>query len=1092
MSIYEGSVKRPIMTTLVFVAIAIFGLFSLSKLPIDLMPDIETNMIMVMETYPGASAEDIENNVTRPLENVLNSVNYLKHMTTQSRENYSLITLQFEYGYDIDDLTNDVRDKLDMISQSLPDGAGNPIIFKFSADMIPILMLSAKANESQEALYKILDDNVVNPIARIAGVGTVSIAGAPQREIYVYCDPVKLEAYNLTIETISNVITMENRNVPGGSFDVGNNAFSLRVEGEFDDPKEMEEIVVMSRGNQVVRLKDVARVVDTVQERAQKTFTYGPSEIDPRGYNGSQGAMIIVQKQSGANSVAIAEKVLDMLPTLQRNLPSDVELGIIANTCDNIYATVASLEETIAYAMLFVALVCFLFLGRWRACVVIIITIPLSLVASFIYLAVAGSSLNMISLSCLSIAIGNVVDDAIVVLENVTNHIERGSEPKQAAIHGTNEVAISVIASTLTMIGVFFPLTMVTGMAGVLFKELGWMMCIIMTVSTVSALSFTPMLCSQMLRLKKREGWFARWYNHYIVRGMLDKLDAWYEKRINWAVRHRKTMVGSILLFFIVSMTPLAMKQISTGFFPSSDSGRISITLQLPVGTRQAEADRLSDELANKWMARWGTPDKKILRACNYSTGQADTDNTFASMRDNGTHIISFNIAMYNVADRIADETMYTVANQIREDLKQYPEFSRVMVTEGGQQGMGGQSTAAFEIYGYDLTQTDSLATILKNRITAAAGDSVSQINISRSDYQPEIQVEFDREKLALYGLNLTTAGTLIRNRFNGSTASYYREDGEEYAIRVRYEPGVRESVETLENVLLYGQNGSKVRVKDVGKVVERYSLPTIERKDRQRINTVTCVVNTDVAKLGQVVTIGENVIESMREDGLLTGDVTIQVAGSYEDQQESFRDLGTLGILILLIVFIVMAAQFESWSDPFIIMLISIPFTFTGIVLALWMTGVELNIMSMLGAIMLIGIVVKNGIVLIDYIHLLRERGLSVVQAVVKAGRSRLRPVLMTTLTTLLGMLPMAIGTGQGSEMWQPLGISIIGGLLVSTVMTLVVVPSVYCIFQGAKINGFTLMGAHITRGERGAWAAKLGLEREWAKKKHRFTKRK
>ena len=1079
MSLYEGAVKRPIMTSLVFIAIAIFGLFSLSKLPIDLMPDFDTNMIMVMETYAGASAEDIEQNVTRPLENTLNSVNYLKHITSQSKENYALITLEFEYGYDIDDLTNDVRDKLDMVSSSLPDDAGTPIIFKFSSDMVPILIMSAQARESTPALYKILDDQVANPLARIAGVGTVSVSGAAERTIYVYCDPNKLEAYNLGIETISSVIGYENKNVPGGSFDTGNNAYTLRVEGEFDDPKEMEELVVSTRGNQIVRLKDVATVKDTLQERAQKVTTFFENESDPKGYSGERGAMIIVQKQSGANSVQISEKVMKMLPDIQKTLPSDVTLGIIANTSENIYATIGSLEETILFAMLFVAIVCFLFLGRWRAVVVIVITIPLSLVASFIYLAATGSSLNMISLSCLSIAIGNVVDDAIVVLENVTNHIERGSDPKQAAIHGTNEVAISVIASTLTMIGVFFPLTMVSGMSGVLFKELGWMMCIIMTVSTTSALTFTPMLCSQMLRLKKRENWFSRWYNHYVVRGMLDKLDRWYARRINWAVRHRKTMVFAILIFFVVSMLPAVFGWIGTGFFPQQDSGRISVSLELPIGTRQDRAEEIAQELADTWMSRWGTPDKKVLKACNFTTGQADTDNTFASMQSNGTHIISFNISMYKVAERLQKITMYQVGNQMREDLKKYPELVKVKVTEGGQSGMGGQTTADFEIYGYDLAQTDSLTQMMKAYMMTVPG--VSQINISRPDRQPEVQVDFDREKLALYGLNTTTAGAYLRNRFNGSTASYFREDGEEYDIIVRYDPSVRESIETIENIILYGSNGSKVRIKDVGKVVERETLPTIERKDRQRVNTLSCVINSEESDLGTVVTAGKDYIEQMRSEGYLSGDTDIQVSGSYEDQQDSFKDLGTLGVLILLIVFIVMAAQFESWSDPFIIMLISIPFTFTGIVLALWLTHVDLNIMSLLGAIMLIGIVVKNGIVLIDYIHLLRERGQSVIQAVVRAGRSRLRPVLMTTLTTILGMLPMAIGTGQGSEMWQPMGISIIGGLLVSTVMTLVVVPSVYCIFQGFKI-----------KSERRSWAEKLGVEAEWNKKKHVFKRRK
>ena len=380
MTLYEGAVRRPIMTTLVFIAIAIFGLFSLSKLPIDLMPDIDTNMIMVMETYPGASAEDIENNVTRPLENTLNSVNYLKHITSQSQENYAIITLEFEYGYDIDALTNDVRDKLDMVSSALPDGAGTPIIFKFSTDMIPILVLSAQAKESTPALYKILDDQVANPLARIAGVGSVSVSGAAERTIYIYCDPNKLEAYGLTINGIAGVISAENVNVPGGSFDTGNNAYTLRVEGEFDDPQEMLDLVVGHKGDQLVYLRDVAEVKDGLQERAQKVTTFFTNESDPRGYSGEQGAMIIVQKQSGANSVAISEKVLAMLPQIQKTLPSDVTLGVIVNTSENIYATIGSLEEIIVYAMLFVALVCFLFLGRWRAVVVIVLTIPLSLV----------------------------------------------------------------------------------------------------------------------------------------------------------------------------------------------------------------------------------------------------------------------------------------------------------------------------------------------------------------------------------------------------------------------------------------------------------------------------------------------------------------------------------------------------------------------------------------------------------------------------------------------------------------------------------------------------------------------------------------
>ena len=1026
MSLYEGAVKKPIMTSLCFLAVVIFGLFSLSKLPIDLYPDIDTNTIMVMTAYPGASASDIENNVTRPLENTLNAVSNLKHITSRSSENMSLITLEFEFGNDINVLTNDVRDKLDMVSSQLPDDVENPIIFKFSTDMIPIVLLSVQANESQSALYKILDDQVVNPLARIPGVGTVSISGAPQREIQVYCDPNKLEAYNLSVETISSIIGAENKNIPGGNFDIGNETYSLRVEGEFQDSRQLEDIVVGTHNGANVYLRDVARVVDTVEERAQETYN-----------NGVKGAMIVVQKQSGANSVEISKKVQEALPRLQKNLPSDVKLGVIVDTSDNILNTIDSLVETVVYALLFVVIVVFLFLGRWRATLIICITIPLSLIASFIYLAVTGNTINIISLSSLSIAIGMVVDDAIVVLENVTTHIERGSDPKQAAVHGTNEVAISVIASTLTMIAVFFPLTMVSGMSGVMFKQLGWMMCAIMFISTVSALSLTPMLCSQLLRLQKRQSKAFKVFYRPIEKS-LDGLDSSYARMLNWAVRHRSIVVFGCVVFFVVSL--LCAKGIGTEFFPAQDNARIAVKLELPIGTRKELAQEISERLTNYWLEHY----KGIMKVCNYTVGQADSDNTFASMQDNGSHIISFNISLVDPGDRSI--TLEQVCDEMREELKKYPEFSKAQVILGGSNtGMSAQASADFEVYGYDMATTDSVAARLKRQLLGVKG--VSEVNISRSDYQPEYQVDFDREKLALHGLNLSTAATYLRNRINGSVASKYREDGDEYDIKVRYAPEYRTSIENLENILVYNAKGEAVRIKDLGTVVERFAPPTIERKDRERIVTVSAVISG--APLGDVVNAGNALIDKME----IPSGVTIQVSGSYEDQQDSFRDLGTLAILIVILVFIVMAAQFESLTYPFIIMF-SLPFAFSGVLMALFFTDSTLSVMSLLGAIMLIGIVVKNGIVLIDYITLCRERGQSVLHSVVTAGKSRLRPVLMTTATTVLGMIPMAVGGGQGSEMWSPMAIAVIGGLTVSTILTLVLIPTLYCIFAGTGIK--------------------------------------
>lgn len=1026
MSIYGSAVKRPIMTTLCFVAVLIMGLFSLSKLPIDLYPDIETNTIMVMTTYQGASAQDIEQNVTRPLENVLNSVSNLKHISSKSRENISVITLEFEYGYDIDALTNDVRDKLDMVESQLPDDAENPIIFKFSTDMIPIMLLSVQADQSMPGLYKILDESVANPLARVPGVGSVSISGAPKREIHIYVDPARLEAYNLTIEAIQAVVAAENRNIPGGSFDIGNDTYSLRVQGEFSSSDQLKNIVVGSRDGRNIYLSDVARVDDSLEERAQETFN-----------NGNKGAMIVVQKQSGANSVEISDKVLKMLPELQKRLPSDVKLGIIVDTSDNIRNTIDSLVETVLYALLFVVLVVFIFLGRWRATLIICITIPISLIASFIYLAISGDSLNIVSLSALSISIGMVVDDAIVVLENVTTHIERGSDPKQAAVHGTNEVAISVIASTLTLLAVFFPLTLVTGMTGVLFRQLGWMVTIMMIISTTCALTLTPMLCSQLLR---RTTHHSRIYTLFFtpIERALDAFDNGYATLLRWVVGHKIITILLCLATFFGSI--VLVKDVGTEFFPTADNARLGVNLELPIGTRVEVAKEVTDRLVKEWKQKY--PEIDVI---NYTTGSASSDNTFASLSDNGPHIVSMNIRLSDPGDRTRSIT--EIAELMRQDLKNYPEYKKALVNVGGSRGgsMGGQATVDFEIYGYDFAETDSVAQRLKNALARIPG--TADITISRSDYQPEYQIDFDREKLAIYGLNLQTAATYVRNRINGALASRFREDGEEYDIKVMYDPGSRQSIEDIRNILIYNAAGQSVRLRDVGEVVERFSPPTIERKDRERIITVSTVVQG--APMSEVVAKANEAIDKMD----LPQGVSVSIAGSFEDQQDSFSDLLILAVLIIILVYIVMAAQFESYTYPGIIMT-SLLFAFSGVFIILWLTGHTLNVMSMIGAIMLIGIVVKNGIVLIDYITLNRERGLSVRRAVIDAGRSRLRPVVMTTLTTILGMVPMAVGTGQGAEMWRPMGTAVIGGLTFSTILTLLFVPVLYCVFARKGIK--------------------------------------
>ena len=1018
MSLYRTSVNHPVTVSLVFITVAILGVFALSKLSINLFPDMGTNSIMVMTSYSGASAEDIETNITKTLENTLNGVSDLKHLSSSSKENVSVITLEFEYGIDIEEATNNVRDKLDMVKQVLPDGAGNPTIFKFSMEDIPIMFLSVTAEESLAGLDKILDDKVATPLARVSGVGTVSVSGAPKREIQVFVDPNKLEAYNLTVEQISQAIAYENRNTPAGNIDIGSNTYAVRVEKEFKSAREMLDVVVGTFNGTPIYLRDVARVNDGEQERLQKVFS-----------NGIQGAMITIQKQTDANSVQVSKGVKKELAKIEKTLPSDITINMINDTSDSIINTINSLKETIFITFIVVMLVVFIFLGRWRATIIIVLSIPISLVASVVYLFATGNTLNIISMSALTIAIGMVVDDAIVVLENITSHIDRGAKPKEAAVHATQEVSISVIASTLTMLAVFLPLTMVNGAVGVFFHQLGWIVSIIMIVSTSAALTLVPMMCSKMLKKNPRTHAWHKIVFTPINKG-LDALSRGYGRLINWAVTHRAlTLIIAVIVFVLTLATTLP--GLKTEYMPSMDQGRLTVNIELPVGTQEDITGQLGAELAEKYME--AIPE---IRVMNYRYGVADEDNAFASMQSNGTHILAMNLNLGSKETR--ERSAQEIAEYIRKDLKGNAIIKKYNVSEG--MGMGSTSSVKLEIYGYDFNTSDRIA----KEIAAEMRETpeISQVLISRDEYTPEIHVDFDREKLMLNGINITTASQYVRNRINGSIMSYFREDGDEYNIRVRYAPEFRQGYEDIENIVLYGSQGQAVRLSEVAKIVEGRTPPTIERKDRERIVTITGIVAKGYA-LSDAVAVSEKLIDKAE----IPAEFMVKIAGDYEDQQDAFADMFTLILLIIILVYVVMASQFESLLDPFVIMF-SVPFAVTGVLIGLRVHGMALGVMALIGLMILMGIVVKNGIVLIDYTRLCLERGMSINDSVVTASRQRLRPILMTTLTTVLGMIPMAIGNGEGAEMWNGLGVVVAWGLSVSSLITLVLIPTLYAVF--------------------------------------------
>lgn len=1019
MSIYKNAVYKPITTLMIFTAIIVLGMYSLTNIPIDLYPEMNPPFISVMTSYPGANGADIETNVTKTIEDALNTVDKLKEITSVSLDNLSVVNLEFEWEANLDEASNDIRDAIDRIFDYLPEDCDRPTVFKFNTSMIPILFYAVTADESYAGLDKLIDEKIINPLNRIEGIGSISMVGSPRRVIYVNVDPKRLDAYNLTLEQIGSVIMSENMNMPSGNVKMGKMDYQLRVQGEFTESAQLNNIVVGSFGGRDIFLKDVAEVNDTIRDVS----------LDEK-INGETGMRMFIMKQSGGNTVRIVRQINKRMDELIKTLPPDVKIQKIFDTSVFIRDSINNLAKTLMWALLFVVLVILFFLGRWRATFIVVLTIPISLIVSFIYLFITGSSLNIISLTSLTIAIGMVVDDAIVVLENITKHIERGSRPREAAIYATNEVWLSVIITTLVVVAVFFPLTLVSGMTGVLFNELGWIVSITVTTSTVAAISLTPMLASQLLKLREKAKNRKKFSYENTIERFLNWLDRFYEKTLRWSLIHKRWVMIVSLFIFVSSF--FLFKYIGTDFIPESDESQLSANIQLQTGLRVEETMKVARELEDIIRERY--PEAEIY---SMSSGSDDEGGFLSLFAQTGSNIINTQIQLIDVDQR--ERSVWEIANDFRTQLDLFPEIINYNVTTSNSGFGGATNVVNVEIYGYDFNTTNKLADEIKNRLEKLEG--ATDIQVSRKEDKPELQVILDREKLMQHGLSNAMVSAAIRNRVDGLIASRFREEGDEYNIEVRFKEEYRNSITDLEEITLINPMGMKIKLKELGEVREYWSPPNIERKRRERIVTVS--VKPVSIPLGTLA----NMIKEELKGVEVPREVMINVGGAYEDQQESFMDLALLLVLSLVLVFLVMASQFESFKMPFIIMF-SIPFAFTGVTLALFITGTTLSVIAALGAVLLVGIVVKNGIVLVDYINLMRDRGIELYEAIAISGKSRLRPVLMTAMTTILGMLPLAMSTGVGSELWSPMGITVIGGLIFSTIITMVIVPVMYAVF--------------------------------------------
>ena len=1028
MAIYKTAIKNPVTTLLVFVAVMIIGLFCFVQLPVDQFPEMDPPYVMVMTTYPGASASEIETNVSKIMENSLTSVDNLKYINSTSKDNVSLVILELEWGCDITEAVNDVRSFCDMAKNQLPDGCSSPMVFKFSSSTMPICQYSITADESYPALDKILNDEVIPQLNQINGIGNLSVAGAPDRYIYVDIDQQKLDAYGIALETVGQIISANNLNLSSGTVKMDKEHYQMQVRSEFIESSEINDLMVtITPQGQQVFIRDIATVRDTIKDLSLDEKT-----------NGREAVRLIVAKQSGSNTVQVCEDVQEALAKIQKQMPTDVKIQEIYNSADNIRNSINSLEESVLYALLFVVLVVLFFLGKWRATIIISLTIPISLIVAFIYLKMADSSINIISLCSLSIAIGMVVDDAIVVLENITRHIERGEAPREAAIYATNEVWVSVIATTLVLVAVFVPLTMMDGMAGIMFESLGWIVTVVCCTSTVIAITLTPMLCSKLLKARKvrvengklidEEASQKTWYDRTVV-AMLDKIDQVYAKSLGWCLRHKALTIIALFAFFGASLLPFIMGKVGNDFMAQQDNARLSVTVELQRGTRIDETLKTARALENRFMTL--VPEIEMIST---SAGSNDDDGTGAIFSTTMNNTISMTIRLNKKWER--ERSIWEIAEVLRQEMAQYPEIIeyQAALSSGGP---GGGNTVDVEIYGYDFDITNQMAQqiIALTKELPGARDVYSD----RDDDRPEIKIIVDKEKASRHGLTSATISSYLRNRVNGMAVGYLKEDGNEYDILVRLKEENRNSISDVLDFTIPTPTGKTIKLSEICSVDEYWAPPKIVRKSRQRIVTVKVTpYETSLGELAQA--IETQVLPKVDKPA----GYSIRLAGSYEDQQESFGKLGMLGALILILVYIVMASQFESFSKPAIIMF-TVPFALSGVILALWMTGVSLDMIGALGIVLLVGIVVKNGIVLVDYINLMRERGVDLNEAIQISGQSRLRPVLMTAFTTILGMVPMAVSQGEGAEMWRPLGIVVIGGLTVSTFLTLYIVPIIY-----------------------------------------------
>ncbi|MFZ1948080.1 MAG: efflux RND transporter permease subunit [bacterium] len=1009
MGLASLSIRRPVAFLMFYIGVVAVGLVSVVNLSIDLYPDISFPTVLVITTYEGVAPEDIETLVTRPMEESVAAVEDVDELFSYSREGVSLINAQFKWGKDMDIAALDVREAVDMTKTYLPDDADDPFIFKFSSSAMPILFMSVTGDYPLAELKKIAEDEVEPRIERIKGVASVYTQGGETREIHVYADDRKLEAYGLTLDGLVGALRAENVRVPGGSIKQGRSDFLVRTTGEFTSVAEMANLVVARRQGAPVYLNDVARVEDAFADRTEELRV-----------GGSPGVMVMIQKQSTANTVEVSDRVKAELPRIERLL--GVKMLPVMDSAKYIKQSVGNLKNAAWQGAILAVLVLLLFLRNIPSTLIIATSIPVSLIATFIAMRFANVTLNMISMGGLALGIGMLVDASIVVVENIYRHGERGLTAREAGVTGAGEVVSAVTASVLTTVVVFLPVVFVPGIAGILFRDMALTVVFSLMCSLLVSITLIPLLASRILRVKRRE-------RPRTIAGAAGM----YEKLLRWALGHKLATIIAAVGMLVVSLALVPF--IGVEFSPASESGEFSIAVEAPVGSRLEITEAAVRQVEQMVIEQVPELDQVYSRA-GQGSGIAAVFSGAGSHRGS----VGFVVKPINQRDRTDDEIMLA----LREPMSKIPGAKVYFESNAFAQMMFGGARLAVEVYGEDLATGNTLAGQVKSLMEGIPG--ATDVRMSRTEGKPESRIMIDREKAAHHGLSVSAIGSSIQTAVMGSVAGFYRESGKEYAIRVRLPDDKRQSVADILNLLIAAPSGALVPLGSVARMEMITGPVEIERKGQQRLVTVTGNL-TGERSLGEVVADLRD-----RLGGLLVPpEFSVEVAGEAQDVTESFRWLGFALVGSVILVYMVIAAQYESLLHPLVIMF-TLPLSFVGVAWTLFLTGTTLSVNSIIGVIVLVGIVVNNAILLVDYTNLLRGRGLALEDAVVTATMTRTRPVLMTALTTMLGMFPMALGMGEGAELNYPMARSVVGGLGAATFLTLVVIPVVYTSFEKAR----------------------------------------